>query len=49
LAQFFRVAPLPIMKHSMHNGTNKTDAGNGSYGICRVIDTSPSPSRDPKR
>jgi hypothetical protein len=28
---------------------NKTDAGNGSYGICRVIDASPSPSPDPSR
>jgi hypothetical protein len=28
---------------------NKTDAGNGSYGICRVIDASRSPSPDPSR
>jgi hypothetical protein len=28
---------------------NKTDAGNGSYGTCRVIDASRSPSPDPKR
>jgi hypothetical protein len=28
---------------------NKTDTGNGSYGICRVIDASRSPSPDPKR
>jgi len=28
---------------------NKTDAGNGSNGICRVIDASRSPSPDPKR
>jgi hypothetical protein len=28
---------------------NKTDAGNGSYGICRVIDASRSPSPDPGR
>jgi hypothetical protein len=28
---------------------NKTDAGNGSNGICRVIDASCSPSPDPKR
>jgi hypothetical protein len=28
---------------------NKTDAGNGSYGICRVIDASRSQSHDPKR
>jgi hypothetical protein len=31
------------------NGANKTDAGNGSYGICRVIDASRSPSPDPGR
>jgi hypothetical protein len=30
-------------------GANKTDAGNGSNGICRVIDASRSPSPDPKR
>jgi hypothetical protein len=30
-------------------GANKTDAGNGSYGICRVIDASRSPSPDPRR
>jgi hypothetical protein len=28
---------------------NKTDAGNGSYGICRVIDAFRSPSPEPKR
>ena len=28
---------------------NKMDAGNGSYGICRDIDSSRSPSPDPKR
>ncbi|MFO1484167.1 MAG: hypothetical protein U1F71_12485 [Verrucomicrobiaceae bacterium] len=28
---------------------NKTDAGNGSYGICRVIAAARSPSPDPKR
>jgi hypothetical protein len=28
---------------------NETDAGNGSYGICRVIDASRSPAPDPKR
>ncbi len=32
-----------------HSGQNKTDAGNGSYGICRVIDVLRSPSPDPKR
>jgi hypothetical protein len=30
-------------------GTPKTDAGNGSNGICRVIDASRSPSPDPGR
>jgi hypothetical protein len=29
--------------------TNETNAGNGSYGICRVIKASRSPSPDPKR
>ena len=29
--------------------TAKTDAGNGSYGICRVIDASRSPAPDPRR
>ena len=33
----------------MTTRANKTDAGNGSYGICRVIDASRSPSPDPKR
>jgi hypothetical protein len=28
---------------------NNTDAGNGSNGICRVIDASRSPSPDPSR
>jgi hypothetical protein len=28
---------------------NKTDAGNGSNGICRVIDAPRSPSPDPGR
>jgi hypothetical protein len=27
-----------------HNGANKTDAGNGSYGECHVIDASGLPS-----
>ncbi|MFN0130823.1 MAG: hypothetical protein ACKV19_29520, partial [Verrucomicrobiales bacterium] len=31
------------------NSFNKTDAGNGSNGICRGIDASRSPSPDPKR
>jgi len=38
------------MSSYRHNPrANKTDAGNGSYGICRVIDASPSPSPDPKQ
>ena len=39
------------MKNRTHEPTkaNKTDAGNGSYGICRVIDASRSPSPDPGR
>jgi hypothetical protein len=32
-----------------HIRANKTDAGKGSYGTCRVIDTFRSPSPDPKR
>jgi hypothetical protein len=28
---------------------NKTDAGNGSYGICRVSNVSRSPSPDPSQ
>jgi hypothetical protein len=32
-----------------HPRANKTDAGNGSYGLCRVIDATRSPSPDPKR
>jgi len=35
--------------HHESTGANKTDAGNGSYGICRVIDASRSPSPDPSR
>ncbi len=34
---------------SRANPFNKTDAGNGSNGICRVIDVSRSPSPDPSR
>ncbi len=30
-------------------GPNKTNADNGSYGICRVINVLRSPSPDPKR
>ena len=37
------------MKEAHITRPNKTDAGNGSYGICRVIDASSSPSPDPKR
>ena len=32
----------------MTNEPNKTDAGNGSYGICRASNVLRSPSRDPK-
>ena len=36
--------------HEKIAGPNpKTDAANGSYGICRVIDASRSPSPDPGR
>ena len=35
--------------HQPRTKANKTDAGNGSNGICRVIDASRSPSPDPKR
>lgn len=34
---------------SHHKPNNKKDAGNGWYGICRVIDASRSPSPYPKR
>jgi len=40
---FEKGASIRMKKH------NKTDTGNGSYGICRVIETSRSPSPDPKR
>jgi hypothetical protein len=33
----------------MQKKPNKTDAGKGSYGICRVIDASRSPSPDSRR
>jgi hypothetical protein len=33
----------------MNQQPNKMDAGNGSYGICRVIDDFRSLSPDPKR
>jgi len=29
---------IPHKQTSCHTKPNKTDAGNGSYGICRVID-----------
>ena len=37
--------------NSSHSQTrpNKTEAGSGSNGICRVIDASCSPSPDPSR
>ena len=37
------------MKPPAETRANKTDAGNGSYGICRVIGVSRSPSPDPGR
>jgi hypothetical protein len=37
------------MNHNAPTKANKTDAGNGSDGICRVIDASRSPSPDPGR
>jgi hypothetical protein len=37
------------MLDDQRTGANKTDAGNGSKAICRVIDASRSPSPDPKR
>ena len=42
------------MRHDRNNHhdnkpANKTDAGNGSYGISRIIDASRSPSPDPGR
>ena len=39
----------PAKRLSLANSFNKTDAGHGSYGICRVIDAFRSPSPDPKR
>jgi hypothetical protein len=44
--------PVSCFIEKLRNGNNKcykTDAGNGSYGICRVIDASRSPSPDPNR
>jgi hypothetical protein len=35
--------------HKLVNMPNKTDAGNGSHGICRVIADSRSPSLDTSR
>ena len=40
---------LPHESVNSNSKPNKTDAGNGSYGICRVIDASRSPSPDPSR
>jgi hypothetical protein len=36
-------------KHIARTRANKTDAGNGSNGICRVSNVLRSPSPDPKR
>lgn len=48
--------PAPMPPRGLNNGCcretaslNKTDAGKGLYGICRVIDALRSPSPDPKR
>ena len=41
--------PMNAKRLSAANSFNKTDAGNGSYGICRVIDVLRSPSPDPRR
>ncbi|MBL9151698.1 MAG: hypothetical protein JNK37_04420 [Verrucomicrobiales bacterium] len=38
-----------LTEHSDDNRANKTDAGNGSYGICHVSNILRSPSPDPKR
>jgi len=38
-----------MSSHHKQPRANKTDAGNGSNGICRVIDASRSPSPDPSR
>jgi hypothetical protein len=37
------------MTNDQQPKTNKTDAGNGSYGIGRVINASRSASPDPSR
>jgi hypothetical protein len=42
-------APFRAKRLSAANSFNKTDAGNGSNGISRVIDASRSPSPDPGR
>jgi hypothetical protein len=38
-----------LQKLKRKTAANKTDAGNGSNGICRVIDAARSPSPDPRR
>ena len=40
---------VQIHYHSTQQWPNKTDAGNGLDGICRVVDASRSPSPDPGR
>jgi len=40
---------MTVMIQSVRTPPNKTDAGNGSDGICRVIDASRSPLPDRKR
>jgi|UniRef100_UPI00378496B7 hypothetical protein len=41
--------PEEVTVTIVENAPNKTDAGNGSNGICRVSDASRSPSPDPRR
>ncbi len=48
-AQREATAQYHLFTQQMTPRPNKTDAGNGSDGICRVIDASRSPSPDPKR
>jgi hypothetical protein len=40
---------MPSKSHHPQPRPNKTDAGNGSYGICRVSNVLRSPSPDPRR
>jgi hypothetical protein len=40
---------IPQLLTHCHTRPNKTDAGNGSKAICRVINVLRSPSPDPRR